>query len=92
MSSPAAGRDTGHARLGCRQVRRTLQAFIDGEVAPERAERVAAHRECCTRCSVEADVFEQVISALRRLRPDLDLAAYTRLLDTVERIGDPGPP
>lgn len=75
-------------RLSCRQVRRTLQAFLDGEVAPERAEQVAAHLESCTRCSVEADIMDRVISALQRLRPDLDLAAYTRLVDAVDRIRD----
>ena len=81
-------RDTEPARLGCRQVRRTLQAFLDGEVTPDRAERVAAHLESCTRCNVEAEIFQRVISALRRLRPDLDLAAYTRLLDAVDHMGD----
>jgi anti-sigma factor (TIGR02949 family) len=80
--------DTAPARLGCRQVRRTLQAFLDGEITPDRAEQVAAHLESCTRCSVEAEILERVIATLRRLRPDLDLAAYTRLLDAVDRIGD----
>lgn len=77
-------------RLGCRQVRRTLQAFLDGEVAPTRAELVAAHLESCRRCSVESDTISRVIEALQRLRPDLDLAAYTRLLDAVERLAEPG--
>lgn len=81
-------RDDGPARLGCRQVRRTLQAFLDGEVTPDRAEVVAAHLESCIRCAVEAEILERVIAALRRLRPDLDLAAHTRLIDAVDRIGD----
>ncbi len=84
-------RDTDAARLGCRQVRRTLQALLDGEVTADRAEQVAAHLESCPRCGVEAEILERVIAALQRLRPDLDLAAYTRLLDTVDRIGDHEP-
>jgi anti-sigma factor (TIGR02949 family) len=83
--------DTEAARLGCRQVRRTLQAFLDGEVPADRAEQVAAHLESCARCSVEAEILDRVIAALRRLRPDLDLVAYTRLLDAVDRIGDQEP-
>lgn len=75
-------------RLGCRQVRRTLQSFLDGELDPRRAELVAAHLESCTRCQVEADTLAQVIRSLQRLRPDLDLAAYTRLLDAIDR--EPG--
>lgn len=84
----SAGRHVEPARLSCRRVRRTLQAFLDGEVTPARAELVAAHLESCARCSVEAEILERVITALRRLRPDLDLAAFTRLLDAVDQIGD----
>jgi anti-sigma factor (TIGR02949 family) len=83
--------DPEAARLGCRQVRRILQAFLDGEVTADRAEQIAAHLESCTRCNVEAEILDRVIAALRRLRPDLDLAAYTRLLDTVDQIGDHEP-
>lgn len=75
------------------QVRRTLQSFLDGEVEPHRAEAVAAHLESCSRCHVEADLFANVIAAIRRLRPDLDLAAYTRLVAAVEDLTEPhGPP
>jgi anti-sigma factor RsiW len=74
--------------LGCMQVRRILQSFLDGEVEPRRAEMVAAHLESCSRCHVEADVLARVIEELRRLRPDLDLAAYTRLVTAVEDLTD----
>lgn len=85
-------RNNDQRRLGCRQVRRTLQAFLDGEVEPRRAELVAAHLESCARCQVEAEVFEQVIASIRRLRPDLDLAAYTRLVETCEQLSGRDPP
>jgi anti-sigma factor RsiW len=70
------------------QVRCILQAFLDGEVQPRRAELVAAHLESCSRCHVEADVLARVIEEIRRLRPDLDLAAYTRLVAAVEDLTD----
>lgn len=79
----AMGRES---RLGCRQVRRMLQSFLDGEVDPLEGEFVAAHLESCTRCQVEAEIQQLVIAALRRLRPDLDLAAYTRLVEVAERL------
>ena len=70
-----------------------LQAFLDGEVEAHKAELIAAHLESCTRCGVEQDTLNQVITALRRLRPDLDLAAYTRLADVVDWLaGDVPPP
>ena len=69
-----------------------LQAFLDGEVAAHKAELIAAHLESCTRCGVEQDTLNQVIAALRRLRPDLDLAAYTRLADVVDWLTGEAPP
>jgi len=80
------GWGTGAVRLGCRQVRRMLQAFLDGEVDPVDGEVVAAHLESCSRCQVEAEIQQLVIAALRRLRPDLDLAAYTRLATVAEQL------
>ncbi len=78
--------------MGCRAVRRILQAFLDGEVEPRHAELVAAHLESCQRCGVEARTFQAVIAALRRLRPDLDVEAYTRLCQVVDRLAaDDGP-
>jgi anti-sigma factor RsiW len=71
------------------QVRRTLQSFLDGEVEPHRAELVAAHLESCSRCHVEAELLTRVIEAIQRLRPDLDLAAYTRLVTAVEDLTEP---
>jgi len=79
----AMGRE---ARLGCRQVRRVLQSFLDGEVDPLEGELVAAHLESCSRCHVEAEIQQLVIAALRRLRPDLNLAAYTRLVEAAETL------
>jgi anti-sigma factor RsiW len=78
-----------NGRLGCRQVRRVLQSFLDGEVEPRRAEMVAAHLESCSRCHVEAELLSRVIDAIQRLRPDLDLAAYTRLVAGVEDLTEP---
>lgn len=84
---PVVG-DPASGRLSCWQVRRTLQSFLDGEVEPVRAELVAAHLESCARCHVESEVLTQVIAAIQRLRPDLDLAAYTRLVEAVDGLDE----
>jgi anti-sigma factor RsiW len=63
-----------------------LQAVLDGEVSADRAGLVAAHLGSCRRCEIEAHTVRQVITAIRRQRPDLDLAALTRLADAAERL------
>ena len=73
-------------RLSCREVMRVLHAFLDGELGGDRAEQVAAHLESSCRCGVEAMILRDVIEQIRRLRPDLDLAAYTSLEATVDRL------
>jgi anti-sigma factor RsiW len=73
-------------------MRRTLQSFLDGEVDPRRAKMVAAHLESCSRCHVESEMLTRVMEAIQRLRPDLDLAAYTRLVTAVEDLTEPHVP
>ena len=75
-------------RLSCGEVMRVLQAFLDGELGADRAEQVAVHLESYCRCGVEAAILRDVIEQIRSLRPDLDLAANTRL----ERSLDDHPP
>jgi anti-sigma factor RsiW len=74
--------------LSCHEVRRMLQSVLDGEMPADRAELVAAHLESCRRCEIEAHTVRQVIAAIRRQRPDLDLAAVTRLTDVAERLAE----
>ena len=81
-----------NGRSGCLKVRRTLQSFLDGEVEPHRAEVMAAHLERCSRCHIEAGMSAAVIEAIRRLRPDLSPAAYTRLVSAVEELTVPHDP
>lgn len=81
---------TDRERLDCRQVRRGLQAFLDGELGPERAELVAAHLEDCQRCDLESETLERVIIAIHALREECDSAACRRLAETAERLAVTG--
>lgn len=72
-------RRRGQRPLDCRDVRRLMQRFVDGELPPSQTELVAEHLRDCQRCGLSADTFRAVKAALRRLRPDLDVDALTRL-------------
>ena len=73
-------------QLDCRQVVRTLQAFLDGELDPREAEHVAAHLETCQGCGRESETIERVLDAIRTLRVECDSAAYRRLAATANRL------
>ena len=72
----------------CRQVGRVLQAFLDGELGPEDAEKVLAHLELCDVCSIEAATVRQVMDAIRRHRPELDGEQLERLERHVHSLAD----
>lgn len=76
--------EVGPGSVDCRQVMRTLQTFLDGELDPEQAGFVAAHLETCWGCGPESETLERVINAIRELRNDGDRAAYRRLAATAE--------
>ncbi|HKJ54814.1 MAG TPA: zf-HC2 domain-containing protein [Nitriliruptoraceae bacterium] len=73
-------------RPSCFKVRQVLQQFLDGELGPDDAEFVAAHLAECDRCSVEAEIYEQVKQSLVALRPRPDQQALARLVAEAERI------
>jgi anti-sigma factor (TIGR02949 family) len=64
-------RDTAERKLGCVQVIRVLQEYLDGETDEVTARRVAAHLDDCRDCGLEADLYREIKKALaRQKRPD----------------------
>ena len=70
----------------CEQVGQVLQAYVDGELGPQDAERVAAHLVHCERCEIQREVIDDVVQAIQRQRPDLDPTVLERLTDFVDDI------
>lgn len=74
----------------CAQVGAVLQSYLDGELGPADAEVVADHLAHCERCDIEAATISQVITAIRRQRPDLEHQAIDRLSAFVDELTDGG--
>jgi anti-sigma factor (TIGR02949 family) len=68
----------------CHEVGRVLQAYLDGEVDEATARRVAPHLDACRRCGLEAEVYENIKTALASHAPRVDPATIERL----RRFGD----
>jgi anti-sigma factor (TIGR02949 family) len=75
----------------CREVSRTLQAYLDGHVDEVTARRVARHLEACRRCGLEAEVYTRIKEALSRMDRDVSSLAVARLRDFARRLAEDGP-
>jgi anti-sigma factor RsiW len=76
----------------CHPVATVLQSYLDGELEPEDAGRVAAHLEHCDRCEIEAATVRRVIDAIQRQRPALDAGTYARLTGMIDELVGPAEP
>ncbi len=74
------------AEPDCHEVARVLQAFLDGELGPDNAEKVAAHLAHCEPCDIESNTVDAVRDAIRAQRPDIDVDELGRLESFVNDI------
>jgi anti-sigma factor RsiW len=52
----------------CEHVGRVLPSYVDGELGPSDAERVADHHEYGERCGIEMATVERVVGLIRHQR------------------------
>jgi anti-sigma factor (TIGR02949 family) len=68
------------ADVNCHEVGVVLQGFLDGELADDDAERVAAHLDQCRVCGLESGAYERIKAALAQPMPEgADPEAIERL-------------
>jgi anti-sigma factor RsiW len=73
--------------MGCMQVGRLLQHYLDGDLDAPRAELLEAHLEECRRCGMETETYAQIKASLERhRREDVPRDAVDRLRVFGERL------
>ena len=72
--------------VNCREVGRVLQSYLDDDVEPDFASKIAAHLEACRDCGLEAETYIQIKDSLARQRPVVDDEVVARLRDFGESI------
>ena len=65
--------------VDCREVGRVLQSYLDNDVEPEFAEKIAGHLEACRDCGLEVETYRQIKASLAAKLPAVDPAAVERL-------------
>lgn len=63
----------------CLQTRRHLQRFLDGELDATLVARIALHLQDCRACGLEADVYEEIKTSVRRHAAAPSTGALERL-------------
>lgn len=77
--SEASGLCGGPGQLSCSEVNEFVQEFLDQTVDPELHQQVQQHLGNCPPCESEFVVYQRIISALERCRPDLPIDAAARI-------------
>ncbi len=67
------------ATVDCREVGRVLQSFLDRDVEPDFAAKIAGHLEACRDCGLEVETYERIKSSLAGRTPDVDAEVISRL-------------
>lgn len=88
---PASSPRSNANRLRCLATMRVLQRYLDGTLDERRARHVADHLEACHRCGVEAEVFEEIKTAIAQHQVTLGEAEIERLRRFGERLAHAGP-
>jgi anti-sigma factor RsiW len=66
-------------RMECMRVNPLLQAYLDGELDEDGAQRVSRHLDACRRCGLAAETFRDIKTAVSRLGDEPDREAVQRL-------------
>lgn len=70
----------------CRVIQRELVAYLDGELSPRKAKRVARHLKSCTGCVVERDALDWVRGMVGDLAwPSLEESAQRLALARIKQ-------
>jgi anti-sigma factor RsiW len=63
-----------------------LQSYLDDDVEPDFAARIAEHLEACKDCGLEAETYAQIKNSLADRRPEVGSDVVTRLRDFGESL------
>jgi len=74
--------------VDCHEVGRVLQSYLDDNVEPGFAGKIAAHLDECRKCGLEATTYIQIKDSLAETRPEVDADAMERLRRFGSRLTD----
>lgn len=81
-----------HRAMGCAEVGRILQNYLDGDLDDRRSARLRAHLDDCRRCGMEVDTYTQIKTCLARRSAALPADAVARLRAFGQHLAVPAPP
>ena len=77
--SEASGLCGGPGQMSCTEANELIQAYLDHNTDPDTGALVAEHLGDCPPCESEFAVYQRILDALGRCRPDLPSETAERL-------------
>ena len=63
----------------CRELGKVLQSYLDGDLEPDFADKIAAHLEDCRKCGLDFAAYRQIKDSLAAKTSEVDPEAVARL-------------
>ena len=77
--SEASGLCGGPGQLSCDEANELIQTYLDHAVDPDTGEKLTEHLGDCPPCEHEFVVYQRIVDALARCRPDVPADTKQRL-------------
>jgi anti-sigma factor (TIGR02949 family) len=77
--SEASGLCGGPGQLSCDEANELIQTYLDHAVDPDTGEKLTEHLGDCPPCEHEFVVYQRIVDALGRCRPDVPADTKQRL-------------
>ena len=63
----------------CRELGKVLQSYLDGDIEPDFADKLAAHLKDCRKCGLAEETYQRIKDSLAAKMPEVDPEAIARL-------------
>lgn len=63
----------------CHELGKVLQSYLDGDLEPDFANKIATHLEKCRKCGLDLETYQRIKDSLASQLPEVDPEAIARL-------------
>lgn len=65
--------------VNCRELGTVLQSYLDDDLEPDFADKIAAHLKDCRKCGLDLDTYKRIKDSLAAKTPEVEPEVVARL-------------